>query len=547
MKKIYFLVLLSIGLRATAQSTYDRVYTILQTNCTGNCHNAANHYGNLDLSGNQQDVLSALVEVTPTNAAAAAAGSYRIDPGDPRNSFLFKKVHRGLDANLSLTVAENPSTHDTLPAMTEVEREMIRQWILFGAKDTGTWVSEATITGFYVGQGGQPRVQPLPLPAAGQGVQLHWGPVFMQPGAEWEYNNKHYVRNSGKIDVTHMNTVMNDESHHYALFKYWPGHDTLPMFSKGFHKVNNIGDEAILFYNTDVVAQWPNGIDIQFPQGTALVWDDKTVMSISYHLINYNDSIIAAETYTNLYYEPHNPAVNPILTAPVRYGGNDVGSLVIIGNDQDTTFVIDQHHPDSAFLWNIISMQAHTHKLGTDYNVWTRKANGQKDSLVYDGSYDATYTYDQGIYIWNDPPYRRFDPPMPVDMTRGFIHEATFHNPGPDTVGFGLTADDEMYVTFIVYYKTDYTSAQNIVADENLKCFPNPAAGWCSIELKESMVPGTMQFKLYDLLGNEVAGLDNFTERRFGVDVSALSSGYYIYRLYNNGQPVASGKIAVER
>lgn len=92
-------------------------------------------------------------------------GNKLVDPGDALNSFLFKKIQHGMEINLTLTAGENPSTHDTLPALTLVEREMVHQWVLFGAKDTGTFVSEQTISTFYVNQGGQPRIQPLaPLP-----------------------------------------------------------------------------------------------------------------------------------------------------------------------------------------------------------------------------------------------------------------------------------------------------------------------------------------------------------------------------------------------
>lgn len=547
MRKFYLLLFTFVFQQAFSQSTYDRVYTILQTNCVSSCHNTANHYGNLDLSGTQQDVYNALYKVTPYNTAAAAMGNKLVDPGDALNSFLFKKIQHGMEVNLTLTAGENPTTHDTLPALTLVEREMVRQWVLFGAKDTGTFVSEQTISTFYVNQGGQPRIQPLAPPAPGTGVQLHWGPVFMESGSEWEYQNKHHVRNSGPIDVNRMNTVMNDESHHYALFKFWPGHDTMPMFSGGMHKVNSIGDEAILFYNTDVVAQWPNNIDLTYPLGTGLVWEDKTVMSLSYHLINYNDSVIAAETYTNIYYAPHNAATVPILTAQIRYGGDQVGDLVIPNTGQDTTFVINQYDADSAFLWNVISMQAHTHKLGKDFNVWTRTLAGAKDSLIYDGSYDASYTYDQGVYIWNDPPYRSFTPALPVDMRKGFIHEATFNNSGPDTVGFGLTSSDEMYVTFIVYYKSDYTSVNNVFADGTLKCYPNPAAGQVQIELGDNTRLENASMKIYDLMGNLVSELGNISERRFSMNVQSLQNGCYLYRLYNNGAVAGSGKIMVQQ
>src|ERR1019366_532803 len=131
---------------------------------------------------------------------------------------------------------------------------------------------------------------------------------------------------------------------------------------------------------------------------------------------------------------------------------------------------------DSTFYWNIISMQAHTHKLGKDFYVWTRKSTGQKDSLVYDGRKDPTYSFDQGTYVWNDPPYHMFDPPLPVYMTNGLIHEATYFNSGPDTVHFGLRTVDEMFVTFILYYESQFPASgiNEIKSANNIITYPNP-------------------------------------------------------------------------
>src|ERR1043165_1426966 len=284
MKKIY--TLLFAGL--IAQTTFNRVYTILQTNCVGSCHNTATHAGSLDLSGNEAAVYAALYDVTPNNSTAASAGLKLADPGSPSNSFLFKKVNQGLDSHLSLGAGEGAAEPQGSAAMSQTDREMIRQWIIFGAKDTGTYVNPQVITDFYVGQGGQPRLQPLAPPAPNEGIQVYWGPMFMMPGTEFEFDNNFYLKNAQKMDVTRMNTSENIESHHYAVYKYFPQADT--AFSRGYKKVNGLIDAAALYYAADVIAQWPNSIDLQYPQGTAYEFLPNTVMNLSYHLNNYNDS-----------------------------------------------------------------------------------------------------------------------------------------------------------------------------------------------------------------------------------------------------------------
>ena len=76
MKKIYPLFLFVIAAHyGFSQTTFNRVYSILQTNCVNSCHNTANQLGGLDFSGSEQAVYAALVNVTPSNAAAAAKGN----------------------------------------------------------------------------------------------------------------------------------------------------------------------------------------------------------------------------------------------------------------------------------------------------------------------------------------------------------------------------------------------------------------------------------------------------------------------------------------
>ncbi len=427
MKKIYIPVLCVLLYSAAgAQSTYMQVYNIRQSNCTSGCHNNGNPC-NLILTGDSATVYNLLVNQPPVNAVALAAGNKLVDPGNPRNSFLFLKINQGLDYYIGLRNGEGIAMPDSNVSMTQTQREMVRQWINFGAHDTGTYTSMSLIDSFYNSptDTGEHAITPLAPPDSSLGYQFHFGPIFMASGAEFEYNNKYFLQNQATIDIHRMQVYENPETHHFAIYDFFPGADTL--VPKGLNRVVGISDEAILYYNALVVAQWPKPMDVSYPTGTALVWTDSSILCLDYHLINYETYTIRAEVYLNVYYTAHDPAVIPLQTYPVRYGGDNVDALVIPPGD--STFTITQGGPgyqDSTFYWNIVSMQAHTHKYGVGFDVWTRKANGEKDSLVYNGDYDPTYTQDLGVYVWNDPPYRRFDPILPVWMANGLIHEASY-------------------------------------------------------------------------------------------------------------------------
>jgi type IX secretion system substrate protein/copper type II ascorbate-dependent monooxygenase-like protein len=556
MKKLCSLVsLLAICATAFSQTTYQTVYGILQSNCTtSGCHTTGNPQG-IDLSGTQSQVYANLVGVAPANSTAAAAGMKLVDPGQPRNSFLFSKLHAGLEANLTLTAGEGAdmdSSHLTL-----TQREMVRQWIIFGARDTGTFVSVSLIDSFYTNQGGIPydslRVQAPAAPAAGEGYQLHFGPIFMMPGVEFEYNNKYYLGNNATIDAYRMQTVENAEAHHFAIYRFFPLADTL--LPPGLSRVNGLSDEALLYYNANVVAQWPKSKDVTYPQGLAEVWAPGSVLDLDYHLINYQPYMLAAESYLNVYYNPHSTATIAIQTYPVRYGGDNVDALTIPPGD--TTFTMVQggagqnlpSYADSTFYWNIVSLQAHTHKIGTGFNVWTRKSNGAKDSLIYDGRYDPSYTFNTGTYSWNDAPYRQFTEPYPVYMANGMIHEATYHNPTNDTVNFGLLTTNEMFVTFILYYESElpYNSIHDVpFTDNNIKMYPNPASDVEYIRLDAGLQMSGTEIQFFDELGQKVLDQTGITTHVFSTNMSKLTNGCYVYRLINNGENVGTGKIVVQ-
>ncbi len=545
---------------AYSQTTFDRVYQILQTNCAGYCHNSGNPTGNLQFDVSKQDVMNNLVGVTPDNTTAASRGLLRVYPGDARKSFLFQKINHGLDSHISLQSGEGDPMPQGGAPISEIEREMVRQWIIFGAGDTiYPYADETVITAYYNGFA-EARDPSLPIPDPSEGYQIYYGPIFLMPNVEIEFDGKFPLFNTYDAEVHKMNVAMNKESHHMAVFKYHSGNDTL--VAPGLKQVNSIVDAADLFFTADVVAQWPNSLEVELPQGTALFWDSSSVLNISYHVLNYSDSIIMAEIYMNVYTRPRQPNTIEMTSYPVRYdghaqyqGGWDVFSLVILPTGTDTTLSINQWHQDSTHYWNIWSIQAHTHQLGKDYNIYTRTDNGDKDCHVYIGKYNTDHTFNQGFYDWEHPPLRYFDPPLSVDMSKGLIHEAVFNNNTPDTVGFGLKTTDEMFVSYIFFYKTPTPSGVidpclvSVDEIENLsfvKLFPNPSANKIHVEWNHDKPLNHASFKIYNLMGSEVLSVSKLKETSFSVDVNELAQGQYLYRITNNGETIASGKFLKE-
>ncbi|MCF8257230.1 MAG: T9SS type A sorting domain-containing protein [Flavobacteriales bacterium] len=477
---------LTVGhLQAHGQSTFDEVRIVLQTNCTVGCHSGASPSAQLDLSGDAASVYAALINVSPLNPAAGAAGWKLVDPGYPERSFLFAKVAHDIDPMDHLTLAMGNPMPSGQPALPYRDIELIRQWILFGAGQNQVYLNTDILTDFYAGQG-MARMEPLPAPDPSEGFQVHYGPFFLAAGTETEYFYKYATRMPETREVNRIEAQINEQGHHTAIYRYFPEADT--NFLPGLRPVTNVLVAAGVYYTSDIIAQFPNSQNLVLPEATAFTWHADAVIDLNYHIRNYSmDSILACEFYANIYTQPQGTAQQEMISAPVYYGGDDPTALVIPPTGLDSTYVIEQFDLDSAYTWYIWSIMAHTHQLGEDFQVYRRTLDGEKGENIYNGHYDPTYSFNTGAYDWSHPPFRRFDEFLEVNFNEGLIHEAVFNNPGPETVYFGLHTTDEMYVTYVQYIAQPThlsISEQAHRPAPALSVHPNPATGPVSVSMR---------------------------------------------------------------
>ena len=99
--------------------------------------------------------------------------------------------------------------------------------------------------------------------------------------------------------------------------------------------------------------------------------------------------------------------------------------------------------------WNIWSLTSHTHLLGQDFDIYI---DGIQE---YEGFFNQDYSFNQGYYDNEHPAIRRYFPLL-TKSNPEFIFESEFFNPGPDTVRFGGTVNDEMMLFQVQYTAGDY-------------------------------------------------------------------------------------------
>ncbi|HXH18806.1 MAG TPA: hypothetical protein VNJ07_06950, partial [Chitinophagales bacterium] len=435
MKHLSAAIFLFASVNTFSQNTFTTIYNIFQSKCVS-CHSGGSPAGNLNLSGTETQVYNAIVEKAPANATAAAKGDMLIDKGYPERSFLLRKVAYGLSDDLLLTAGEGSNEPNGQAQLPSQEIELIRQWIIMAAPQTGNVVDYQQVIDYYT-LGGRPKIARPAPPPAGQGYQIHFGPVFWAGGEESEYFKKYDPRFPQALDAYKFELYMNAESHHFIIRKFRPGEEQ--NVSDGLEPFNTDG------FNRDFVNAWQISTDLELPVGTGFFWDENTVFDLNYHMKNYHaNEILPGEFYLNIWTRPR--SVNSVEMhaelIPYLY-------LYIPNNNQNITFSDDVTRGGQT--WNIWMLSTHTHKYGVDYDIFLRNPNGTPGTQIYEGFYDFDYTFNQGFYDWSHPPVKRFSPMLPVNMSNGLIHKATYKNTGSSPVTWSFQTTGEMMLIYVQY------------------------------------------------------------------------------------------------
>jgi len=546
MKQFFtFIVICCCSLSLFSQSTALRVYEIFQDNCVS-CHSNVNPRAGLDLEGDgnslEEKALSVynnLVGITSGNNTAAAKGYQLVHPGRVDKSFLFKKINQGLDLDMALENGEN----DPMPltgSLTDVEKELIRQWILFGAPKEGEVIKETLLQEYYEGGKGRasfPEGAP-PAPDPSEGFQIKMGPFFIDPSGEDEYYTKYQLDNTSEIEVKRIDVKMAISSHHFIIYDYASNASNVPA---GFRRDQDHTQDV------SFVATLQESRDIALPNRTAFKWGKNHVLDLNSHTINYlADNIYQNEVYVNIYTQPLGTARQEMQSVLIPYLWIDIPNN---GNEITHSSVVQ--YPGQAFVWNIAG---HTHRYGTSYKIWMNDAGGNPDEMIYDGSCPrGTPGCVAPFYDYQHIPTRAFDEFLHIDFFKGVTHEAKWINDGPEPVRWGSTSQDEMML-FGMLFVTDTTGLglSNVTTPtfeiENplneIVVMPNPMQEITNIVLPDNI--GPINFRLVDMLGKEIQQLNGFRNKFIQINRNNLPSGMYLFTVENEAGQSFTGKILME-
>jgi len=544
MKTKIFTSVLIIALLTSSNiyaDTFGKVVEILNQSCglSSSCHNSEGKIADLDLSGDREQIYNAIVNKAPVNEIAKAKNHSLVTPGDPSKSFLYRKMNYDLHNDSKLTEGEN----QLMPVGYKIKDEsieLIRQWILYGAKnDTKEYVNYATLKEYYENPSAQlPQIEAPPAPAPGEGYQIQLGPIFLEPSKEVEYVYRYELRNEEEEEVNRIDVQMNKQSHHFLFFKFNEGEENKQ--EPGLLPVKGRFDsEMAITPDTKMIGGWAYPKNIELPKGTAYKWSEDAVLKLNYHILNYSSTaILPAKLYVNIYTQPAGTAIKEMhsefhISLEQSF---DIGRVFKPGISEHSWHMNNFYEARSNEEVHIWTLGSHTHKYGVDFDMYLNENRIMGDQ-IYEGHYNLDYTVNQGEYSYEEPPFRYFNDFLTINSGDGLRIEGVYDNTSDRTVNFGLTTNDEMFGMFVQYLTGDISEVRDLVSiKESDTSFdwamhPNPTKGSINIELPVN-VSGEKSIRIIDVLGKEVLSEQiSSTQSNLKLNLSNQSPGYYLVKL----------------
>ena len=547
---IAFLTLVG-GSTIQAQSTYAQVYQIIQTNCQGSsCHDGTiNANPSFNISVSADSLYHELINRTPLNPTAAGNYNKIIAPGDVQHSYLLRKVAHGISDGLKLTQpAEGLDMPNGITSLPKNEIELIRQWIMYGAPETGNVIDTALINSYYRNGGIDDTYNPHPAPAPGTGFQVYYGRVFLASATrdtEFFYKVDPHLANA--TEIPRITTFLPAADHHFQILLIQQGQASNYPFG-----LRSLAQSSM---DNDVygIGSGPGLWDFVLPTGTAFYFGQNQILDMDLHIQNPSiDSIYSTDLYINFYTQPLGTAQH------FMYNNNWPNFDITIPEDnQPHTFSQIARDSSLTQYWNIWKLYTHTHKYGTAFNIWLLNPDGSQGEEIYNGNYDYEQGFDAGYYRWGaHVTFRTWaaDSLFPVNPLTGMIGKATWVNTaGPDPVVWGFTAQEEMMVIGFFYTLGDaLPTAVATIPDDNkaIKVFPNPVSNEFEVQYNLAL-QSAVQIDLYDVAGNKIGNLLSNTTKPAGkyslglrTDQYNLSSGIYLVSI-NIGGKITTQKLVI--
>jgi hypothetical protein len=358
---------------------------------------------------------------------------------------------------------------------------------------------------------------------------------------------------------------MNSQSHHFILFNYADSSSARdPNAGTPAPDVNNMAQitpsllgvlgTSSFDGNKNITAAWQEDADLNLPEGTGLMWPQRTYLDMNFHVKNYNaTSVLPCDFYFNLYFRPRSSSTIPMISNLVNnpnLGKFQLSCIQIPPNSLPYNQLYTENYNDhdngageTRYLW---MAAGHTHKLGKAYYIIVRDTTGALADTIYDGQYDYTNQSPLGYWDHSHPPLEYWPNLYPVVFganNSGLVANTTWLDTVPNQcIHFGFTTSDEMQLFYYMYTLQMPTATGIKDVSQKLVLFdvvPNPMNGNGKL-LYNLDKDARVEASIYDITGKVLASMDAENQQLGTHEISIatnqkLAPGIYFARLLVDG------------
>ena len=419
---------------STGLSSFDQIQ---QKIFTPSCATSGCHSSEKDATFAQHGLVLAagaayqnLVGVNPKNSEALADGLKRVKAFASLESLLYHKL------NVAASHHSGKQYGNPMPLggqlLSDGQIEFVRRWIEAGAPQAGSiadasLLNDKTVTTI--------AYAPLPVPAAGAGIQLAIESFDIQPKFERELFTRKIVGNTQPIYVNRYEINMKNGSHHFVAYDFR---------DKGFlPTLNDVRDlrNADNSLNLATAVSMSNHVylagsqapyqDYTFPDGAALLLPAGASLDLNSHYVNSTGTVMKGEAQINLYTVDKAKVKQVVQTLDLSNTNLALPAGTRV--TQTRTFTFNKPR-------KLLALTSHMHKLGEKFVIKIK--GGSRDGEIIYTSTD-----------WAHPDIITFKTPIDLQKGEGLTSEITYNNTTTKAVGFGLTSEDEMGIIFGYYYE----------------------------------------------------------------------------------------------
>ena len=448
---IVLLVNIILDASSEGRDTWEIIRDDIVVPRCASCHTAGSFYAEQSGLILTSDVAyEEIINTPPTNTAALEDGLVQLSNEGGmlgvQLSYFWEKINIRDEEHY---LGDHPYYGELMPLggpfLTNGQLSFIEEWIMAGAPQSGQLVDPVFLadTSIY----SAPVFEILEEPEFG--LQLHMGPFEVPPGGDMELLSYADPQFTEDVFINRVKISMRPGSHHFILYTFT---DDIPSYFipeegeiRPFY--DNNGDViyqnllAMQFHKFVTGTQWP-AMDYSFPEGVALRFPHEYGFDMNTHYLNYTNTPLTGEIYTNLYFSQpeeieHIAEILILNNQNFNLPPNEVTSV-------ERTYNFDQirniHDLDNTIEEiKIFQLFTHAHEHMTRFDIEVSNS---------DGSTTLVYT----ALDWEHPPILQLNDPLILTPGMGLKLTCTFDNWTDDYLQFGLLSTDEMMILFGYFY-----------------------------------------------------------------------------------------------